>query len=150
MRVDLSLHRKMESNLSVPIIGAGMRIATVSTSQCGLARLLEIMFRSKLSTTWHLLLGHCVLFGASSLIAAKLPDGFVETRIAGGLNPTTMTFAPDGRLFLCEKQGLLRVVAEGKLLDPPALDLTRVVDGWNERGLLSICFDPEFSRNGWF
>ncbi len=81
--------------------------------------------------------------------AANLPDGFSETRIAGGLNPTTMTFAPDGRLFLCEKQGLLRVVAGDKLLDSPALDLTAVTDGWNERGLLGICFDPEFSRNGW-
>ncbi len=24
-----------------------------------------------------------------------------------------------------------------------------VRDAWNERGLLSVCFDPEFSRNGW-
>jgi glucose/arabinose dehydrogenase len=78
--------------------------------------------------------------------AAILPAGFAETRIAGGLNPVTMSFAPDGRLFLCEKHGLLRVVKDGKLLEKPFLDLTRKVDAWNERGLLSVCFDPEFAR----
>lgn len=81
--------------------------------------------------------------------AATLPAGFAETRIAGGLNPVTMSFAPDGRLFLCEKHGLLRVVKDGKLLDKPFLDLTGQVDAWNERGLLSVCFDPEFASNGW-
>lgn len=81
--------------------------------------------------------------------AAKLPPGFAETCVARGLNPVTMAFAPDGRLFLCEKQGLLRVVSDGKLLEKPALDLTDRVDSWNERGMLSVCFDPEFSENGW-
>lgn len=69
--------------------------------------------------------------------------------MATGLNPVTMTFAPDGRLFLCEKQGLLRIVSGGSLLEKPALDLTDRVDSWNERGLLTVCFDPEFGRNGW-
>lgn len=81
--------------------------------------------------------------------AATLPSGFAETRIASGLNPVTMSFAPDGRLFLCEKHGLLRVVKDGKLLEMPFLDLTRKVDAWNERGLLSVCFDPDFAGNGW-
>ncbi|BCU76238.1 PQQ-dependent sugar dehydrogenase [Luteolibacter sp. LG18] len=81
--------------------------------------------------------------------AANLPAGFAETRVATGLNPTTMTFAPDGRLFLCEKHGLLRVIEGDKLADKPLLDLTAKVDSWNERGLLSVCFDPEFARNGW-
>src|SRR5687768_1337718 len=37
--------------------------------------------------------------------AATIPAGFAESQIASGLDPTTMTFAPDGRLFLCEKPG---------------------------------------------
>ncbi len=90
-----------------------------------------------------------VLPGCAPLKAATLPAGFSETKIAEGLNPTTMEFAPDGRLFLCEKQGLLRVVTGDKLLEKPVLDLTKQVDSWNERGLLSVCFDPEFARNGW-
>lgn len=81
--------------------------------------------------------------------AATLPIGFAETEVANGLNPTTMTFAPDGRLFLCEKQGLLRVIVDRELVPAPVLDLTSKVDAWNERGLLSVCFDPQFDRNGW-
>jgi uncharacterized repeat protein (TIGR03806 family) len=81
--------------------------------------------------------------------AASLPDGFTETRVADHLNPVTMAFAPDGRLFLCEKQGLLRIVSGEKMLAKPALDLTDRIDAWNERGLLSVCFDPDFATNGW-
>ncbi len=81
--------------------------------------------------------------------AATLPPGFEESRVAAGLNPVSMTFTPDGRLLLCEKQGLLRVVSSGKLLTTPALDLTASIDDWNERGLLSVCLDPDFTRNGW-
>ena len=90
-----------------------------------------------------------LLLTSDPLIAATLPPGFVETKVAEGLNPTTMSFAPDGRLFLCEKQGLLRVIDGDKLLPQPVLDITSKADAWNERGLLSVCFDPEFARNGW-
>lgn len=81
--------------------------------------------------------------------AATLPAGFAESQIAGGLNPTTMSFAPDGRLFLCEKHGLLRVIVDRTLMPEPVLDLREKIDAWNERGLLSVCFDPEFARTGW-
>jgi len=40
------------------------------------------------------------LLAAVTSGAATLPAGFAETQVATGLNPTTMTFAPDGRLFL--------------------------------------------------
>src|SRR5438093_9313601 len=43
--------------------------------------------------------------------AATLPSGFTESLVAGGLsNPTAMEFAPDGRLFVCEQSGQLRVI----------------------------------------
>ncbi|MCW1924426.1 PQQ-dependent sugar dehydrogenase [Luteolibacter arcticus] len=90
-----------------------------------------------------------LLLAAATSGAATLPPGFAETKVAEGLNPTTMSFAPDGRLFLCEKHGLLRVTDGNKLLPKPVLDITSNVDAWNERGLLSVCFDPEFARNGW-
>jgi len=90
-----------------------------------------------------------LLPGAPLAVAATLPAGFAETEVAEELNPTTMSFAPDGRLFLCEKQGLLRVIVDGSLVQAPVLDISAKVDHWNERGLLSVCFDPGFSRNGW-
>jgi uncharacterized repeat protein (TIGR03806 family) len=81
--------------------------------------------------------------------AATIPAGFTETQIATGLDPTTMAFAPDGRLFLCEKPGRVRVVKNNALLATPFVDISSVVDNYNERGLMSVCFDPQFSSNGW-
>ena len=90
-----------------------------------------------------------LLLMAATSEAATLQPGFGETKVAEGLNPTTMSFAPDGRLFLCEKHGLLRVIEDQKLLPEPVLDISDKIDAWNERGLLSVCFDPDFAGNGW-
>jgi glucose/arabinose dehydrogenase len=83
-----------------------------------------------------------------SAAAAVLPEGFIETRLAAGLsNATTMTLAPDGRIFVSEQAGRLRVIKDGALLPDPALTLT--VDATNERGLLGTAVDPDFASNGW-
>jgi glucose/arabinose dehydrogenase len=81
----------------------------------------------------------------SSLTAATLPAGFVETQISGLSSPTAMDFAPDGRLFVCLQGGNLRVIKNGVLLSTPFLTLT--VDSAGERGLLGIAFDPNFATN---
>ncbi|WP_158222720.1 PQQ-dependent sugar dehydrogenase [Rhodopirellula sp. MGV] len=94
------------------------------------------------------LLGTCTMLTRAS-DAAELPAGFSETKVAEGLNPTTMAFAPDGRLFLCEKQGRILIIEDGKVLETPLIDFSEQVDGWNERGLGGLCFDPEFSSNGY-
>jgi glucose/arabinose dehydrogenase len=83
---------------------------------------------------------------ATPVRGATLPAGFVETLVASGLQqPTAMEFAPDGRLFICEKGGRLRVVKNGTLLPTPFLTVT--VNALGERGLLGIAFDPDFATN---
>lgn len=78
-----------------------------------------------------------------------LRTGFTQMRVAAGLvNPTTMAFAPDGRIFVAEQAGKLRIVKGGALLSAPALDISRRVDATGERGLLGIALDPDFSQNG--
>src|SRR5437660_4283264 len=78
--------------------------------------------------------------------AATLPEGFTETEIANSLaSPTAMAIAPDGRLFVCEQTGELRVVKDGVLLSTPFLSLSLRVDSGGERGLLGVAFDPDFS-----
>jgi glucose/arabinose dehydrogenase len=86
-----------------------------------------------------------VTFGGT----VALPAGFVRTTVASGLNatPTAMAFAPDGRLFVAEQTGALRVVKNGALLSQPFLTLA--VDAIGERGLLGIAFHPAFQSNGW-
>src|SRR5262245_23187545 len=79
--------------------------------------------------------------------AATLPSGFAETRVATGLSsPTAMSFAPDGRLFICEQGGRLRVIKNGALLSQSFLTLS--VNSSGERGLLGVAFDPNFASNG--
>jgi glucose/arabinose dehydrogenase len=81
-----------------------------------------------------------------STTAAQLPAGFTETLVAGGLSsPTAMQFAPDGRLFVCEQTGRLRVIKNGSLLATPFLTLS--VNSSGERGLLGVAFDPDFFSN---
>jgi glucose/arabinose dehydrogenase len=78
--------------------------------------------------------------------AATLPTGFTEAQIASGLaSPTAMQFAPDGRLFVCEQGGRLRVIKDGALLATPFLTVT--VNASGERGLLGVAFDPAFGAN---
>ncbi len=82
----------------------------------------------------------------SPLHAATVPPGFTETLVASGLSsPTAMQFAPDGRLFVAEQGGRLRVIKDGVLLPTPFLTLT--VSAAGERGLLGVAFDPQFATN---
>jgi glucose/arabinose dehydrogenase len=78
--------------------------------------------------------------------AATLPAGFHEALITDALiDPTAMALAPDGRLFVCQQAGQLRVIERGALLPTPFLMVT--VDASGERGLLGVAFDPNFAAN---
>ena len=77
---------------------------------------------------------------------ASVPSGFSETLVASGIaSPTAMAFAPDGRLFVCEQGGALRVIKNGALLAAPFVTIT--VNSAGERGLLGVAFDPAFANN---
>jgi glucose/arabinose dehydrogenase len=56
-----------------------------------------------------------------------------------------MAVAPDGRVFVCEQQGRLRVVKDDALLAAPFVTLA--VDSYWERGLLGVALDPDFATN---
>jgi glucose/arabinose dehydrogenase len=79
------------------------------------------------------------------LRAATLPAGFSETSIGGLTNPTAMAMAPDGRIFVCQQGGALRVIRNNALLPAPFVTVT--VDSQGERGLLGVAFDPDFLTN---
>src|SRR5262245_55395003 len=82
----------------------------------------------------------------TSLAVITQPSGFQEVLVASGLNtPAAMEFAPDGRLFVAEKGGTLRVIQNGQLLPTPFFTANVSADG--ERGLLGIAFDPAFTSN---
>ncbi|NJN65121.1 MAG: DUF2341 domain-containing protein [Acidobacteria bacterium] len=86
------------------------------------------------------------LFTADRGIAGTLLDGFREEVVWSGLSlPTAMAFAPDGRVYVAEKSGLVKVYAS--LSDPTpdiVADLRANVHDFWDRGLLGIAVDPEF------
>ena len=75
-------------------------------------------------------------------------------RVVGGLErPVFAGHAGDGsgRLFVIEKQGRIRIVADGQLAAEPFLDITGDVSSRaNERGLLGLAFHPDYASNGRF
>jgi glucose/arabinose dehydrogenase len=79
----------------------------------------------------------------------RVPDGFVASEIAKGLShPTALAFSPDGRIFLCEKGGRVRVIRNGALLPAPFATVTVLLRGTekdSEAGLLGIALHPHFA-----
>ena len=74
--------------------------------------------------------------------------GFEVEVVASGLDrPTGVAFAPDGRIFVAEKSGTVRVIRNGAVAATPFIRLTDV-NIYGDRGLHGIALDPRFSENG--
>ncbi|MEQ6902947.1 PQQ-dependent sugar dehydrogenase, partial [Nocardioides sp. YIM 152588] len=76
--------------------------------------------------------------------------GFASETVAT-LPPYTLvglTFAPDGRMFVWQKNGVVRVVEDGALLSTPFVDLSDHVNTFDDRGLWGLALDPDFESNG--
>jgi glucose/arabinose dehydrogenase len=78
-------------------------------------------------------------------LAATPPDLNVEV-IARGLDtPWAIDFAPDGRAFVAERQGTIRVLESGQLRAEPWMILEAAEAG--EAGLMGLALDPRFAQN---
>jgi glucose/arabinose dehydrogenase len=60
--------------------------------------------------------------------------------------PWSLAFVPDGRLFITERPGRVRVVQGGQVLAAPALVVSDVA-AVGEGGLLGLAVHPQFSAN---
>ncbi len=64
---------------------------------------------------------------------------------------TAVAFPGNGDIWVMEQKGQIRVIKNGKLSDEPLLDLksklTRLNNGYEERGLLGIALHPQFKTN---
>ena len=82
----------------------------------------------------------------SSCAMTTLPDGFQEDVVFSGLNlPTALRFAPDGRIFVAEKSGLVKVFDSLDDAMPVVVaDLRTNVHNYWDRGLLGLALDPGF------
>jgi glucose/arabinose dehydrogenase len=86
----------------------------------------------------------------------KLPNkqAIQLVQVATGLvDPIHVTGPKDGsgRLFICERHGIVRIVKDGKLQEKPFLDLRdKTLSSFLEEGLFCIEFHPKFKENGLF
>jgi glucose/arabinose dehydrogenase len=104
-------------------------------------KLLRIIFAGVLSV--FLLFALFTYFPTSSEVKA-LPGSFEKSKIAEGFNtPTDFAFSPDGRIYVLEKGGAIKLLKNGQTLNYATLPVNS--DG--ERGLLGIALDPNFASN---
>ncbi|WP_229429147.1 sorbosone dehydrogenase family protein [Massilia sp. ST3] len=89
--------------------------------------------------------GATVAYGSATLTLA------LSTVAANLANPTWLAAPPgDARLFVLERAGRVRIIQNGAVLATPFLDISARVLTAGEGGLLSLAFDPQFARNGYF
>ncbi|GAB3956100.1 hypothetical protein GCM10028805_44900 [Spirosoma harenae] len=74
------------------------------------------------------------------------PSGFSQVMVTNGLAyPTAMAFAPDGRIFVTEQAGNVRIIKNGALLPTSFVQVTTYSSA--EAGLVGIVLDPDFAIN---
>ncbi|HEX9309613.1 MAG TPA: PQQ-dependent sugar dehydrogenase [Gemmatimonadaceae bacterium] len=85
----------------------------------------------------------------------SLPPGLtlqLNPFITSGLSGPVFLTQPldDGRIFVVEQAGRIRVVRNGVLQATPFLDISSRVLSGGERGLLSVAFHPQYATNHYF
>jgi glucose/arabinose dehydrogenase len=85
----------------------------------------------------------------------SLPPGLtlkLDPFITSGLSAPVFLTQPlnDGRIFVVEQAGRIRVIRNGVLQTTPFLDISSRVLGGGERGLLSVAFHPQYATNHFF
>ena len=84
-----------------------------------------------------------------------LPPGLtltVNPFISSGLSSPVFLTQPlnDGRIFVVEQAGRIRVIRNGALQATPFLDISSRVLSGGERGMLSVAFHPQYATNHFF
>ncbi len=82
---------------------------------------------------------------AGARFVSRLAPGLVETVVADSLDsPVSLALAPDGRAFVCEQAGRVRVIRDGRLLRRPFVTVPAHAEV--EEGLLGVAVAPDFAR----
>jgi glucose/arabinose dehydrogenase len=84
---------------------------------------------------------------ATKTTEASIPSAEpkIDIFVSGLDTPWAIAFAPDGRIFVNERAGRIRVIKDGKLLAEPWMTLG--VNEAGEAGLLGLALDPQFAQN---
>ncbi|MEO0878387.1 MAG: PQQ-dependent sugar dehydrogenase [Pseudomonadota bacterium] len=70
----------------------------------------------------------------------------VETVADGLVNPWDISFLPDGDILVTEREGRIRIIRNGVLLDEPVANAPKPLV-WNQSGYFDILPHPDFIEN---
>jgi glucose/arabinose dehydrogenase len=81
---------------------------------------------------------------ASAALSQSKPNVEVEVVMGGLQTPWAIAFAPDGRIFITERPGRIRIVRDGRLQKEPWME----IDAYevSEAGLLGLALHPAFGQ----
>lgn len=87
-----------------------------------------------------------LLLAGLTKVHAQLPAGFVQHKLTGNVinEATAMAHAPDGRIFMAERSGQVKVFQGGTVATVHTVTTTTA----SEQGLLGITLHPDFATNG--
>lgn len=75
-------------------------------------------------------------------------DFYVQTVAEDLSTPWGMAFLPNGSMLITEREGTLRLIADGILMEDPVANVPEVM-ARNQGGLLDVELHPDFESNGW-
>ncbi len=128
--------RMVAAPLGFLMSGVGMRRIGGFVHSRGLIFAMALAISAALTT----------VVGSSPAVASTLPTGFRDSVVLSGLtNPTVLQFAPDGRIFVGQKNGVIKVFQSLTDTSPVTFtDLSGEVDDYWDRGLLGLALPPNF------
>jgi aldose sugar dehydrogenase len=68
-----------------------------------------------------------------------------ETFVRGLNTPWAIDFAPDGKIYISERPGRIRIIERGRLRPEPWMTIDVAASG--ESGLMGLAIDPQFGQN---
>lgn len=84
------------------------------------------------------------------VVETELEKYEIEMVVDEGLKiPWSISFLPDGRKLITEKEGRLRIVGTDGKLDPNAIEGTPEVIVHGQGGLMEVAAHPDYKENGW-
>ena len=90
------------------------------------------------------------LAGISARAQTFADPGF-SSELVTTLPPFTavgLAFAPDGRMFVWQRDGVVRIFKNGALLPAPFINIGGQVNQFSDRGMLGLALHPNFAGNG--
>lgn len=102
--------------------------------------------KKNLLSFYKLLCACMLLLAMAAKVQAQLPAGFVLNKLTGDVinEATAMAHAPDGRIFMAERSGRVKVFQNGTVATVHTVTTTTA----SEQGLLGITLHPDFAANG--